>query len=170
MTRQACAPQKGFKMMDYSNAWTKRALAAFVCSAALAAVPALAQSDASQPAASQSDAPPPPPPQGGRHGGPEHRVAMLQRELNLTPDQTAQVKALFEAERTKMDALRSNTSTSQEDRRAQMMAIHQDGDTKLRALLTPEQATKYDAMQARMAQRRDGQGPPPPPPGGAPQQ
>jgi hypothetical protein len=36
----------------------------------------------------------------------------------------------------------------------------------VKALLTPDQATKYDAMEARMRQR--GPGGPPPPDGGAP--
>lgn len=93
---------------------------------------------------------------------------MLQHELNLTADQTSQVKALLETERTKMEALRSSSALSNEDRRSQMMAIRSDGDAKIRALLTPDQVTKYDAMQARMRERmqerRDGGGPPPPPP------
>ena len=95
---------------------------------------------------------------------------MLQRNLNLTPDQTTQVKALFAAERTKMEAVHANAALAPEDRRSQTMAIHQDSETRLRALLTPDQVTKYDAMQAQMREhRRDGQspqGPPPPPPPG----
>ena len=48
-----------------------------------------------------------------------------------------------------------------------MMAIHQDTNTKMHALLSTEQATKYDAMEARMRQhRQDGGNPPPPPPPG----
>ena len=122
----------------------------------------------------QTDAPPPPPPQDGPprggpgRGGPEHRVEMLQRALNLTPDQTTQVRSLFETERTKMEAQRSNTALSHEDRRSQMGAIHQDTQTRMHALLTPDQATKYDTLEARMRERRDrgGEaGPPPPPPG-----
>ena len=147
--------------MSLLSRTAKRTLTTVFCGAALSAAPIFAQT-----------APPPqgpPPPYGGaRHGGPEHRVEMLQRELNLTADQTAQVKALFETERTKMEALRSNSSLSGDDRRSQMMAIHQDEETKLRALLTPDQVTKYDAMQARMRarmqERENGGGPPPPPP------
>ena len=96
---------------------------------------------------------------------------MLQRELNLTPDQFTQVKALMQSERTQMEALRSNSSPSREDMRSQGMSIHQANEAKLRALLTPDQVTKYDAMQARMREhmqeRQDGQAPPPP--AGAPQ-
>jgi periplasmic protein CpxP/Spy len=134
------------------------------------AVPALAQ--ATTPPASQADAPPPPP-DGGRHRGgmgPEHRVEMLQHALNLSADQTTQVKAVMESERPKMEALRANTSLSPEDRRTQMMAIHQDENTRIRALLTADQATKYDAMAARMREHRGPMGnpPPPPPPGETP--
>lgn len=90
---------------------------------------------------------------------------MLQQQLNLTPDQTTQVRAIFASERTKMEALRSNNALSPDDRRTQMMAIHQDSDSKMRGILTPDQVTKYDAMQARMREhRRDGDAPPPPPP------
>jgi Spy/CpxP family protein refolding chaperone len=137
-------------------------------------------------AVAQDDAPPPPPqggqmqgPPGGRHGwGGEHRVERMKHELNLTDDQTAQVKAIFADSRTKMEALRGNSSLSREDRRSQMMAIHQTEESKIDGVLTPDQKTKYDAMQARMRERMqdrhegggagqapgDTQPPPPPPP------
>ena len=102
---------------------------------------------------------------------------MLQRQLDLTPEQMTQVKSLLEAEHTKMEALHANSaSLSHEDMHTQTMAIHQDSDTKLRALLTPDQVTKYNALEARMRERmqerrEDGQAPPAPPTGGnAPQQ
>ncbi|HLI77031.1 MAG TPA: hypothetical protein VKV02_08800, partial [Acidobacteriaceae bacterium] len=139
-----------------------------LCGTVCMAAPALSQSGAPAPtpAPSQTEGPPPPPGPGygGPHrDGPEHRLERLQRALNLTPDQTTQVKALFEAERGKMEALRANTALQPEDRRTQMRAIHEDTQTKMHALLTPDQATKYDALEARMRER--GGGPPPPPPG-----
>jgi Spy/CpxP family protein refolding chaperone len=130
-------------------------------------------------AVAQQDAPPPPPPGGQMQGppeghrgmGPERRIERMKHELNLTDDQTAQVKAIFEDSRTKMEALRGNSSLSQQDRRAQMMAIHQAEDDKIEALLTADQKTKYEAMQARMRDRMqerreggDAGGPPQPPP------
>jgi protein CpxP len=102
---------------------------------------------------------------GGRGGmNPERRLEMMQRQLNLTPEQTSQVKALFETERSKMEALRSSGDAGQ-DRRGAMMAIHQDEETKLMGILNPDQQAKYKAMQERMRERRqDGGTPPPPPP------
>jgi hypothetical protein len=66
-----------------------------------------------------------------------------------------------------MEALRSNSSLSREDMRTQMMAIHSDEVTKVKALLTPDQATKYDEMEAH---RGRGMGGPPPDGGGQPPQ
>jgi protein CpxP len=155
-----------------------RTAAVLVCGAGLAMGTAMAQQDA---------APPPPdgqmqgPPPGGRGGmmNPERRVEMLQKRLGLSADQTAQVKAIFEGERGKMEALRSNADMAPQDRRTQMMAIHEDSDAKIHAVLSPDQKTKYDEMQARERERMqehrqggpggDGSGAPPPPPP-APQQ
>jgi Spy/CpxP family protein refolding chaperone len=127
-------------------------------------------------AAAQQDVPPPPPdgqqqgpPPGGHQGwDPERRVEMLQQRLDLTADQTAQIRVIFADSRAKMEALRANESLSPQDRHAQAEALHQDQEAKVRGVLTPDQKLKYDEMQARQRERRrGGQGgavPPPPPP------
>jgi protein CpxP len=97
----------------------------------------------------------------------EHQVEFLTKKLNLTPDQVTQVKAIDDSTRQQMMALRNDTSTTSDEKRPKMMAIRQASDAKIRALLTPDQQTKYDAMQAEMREhRRDGSGGPPstPPP------
>ena len=151
-----------------------RAAAVLLCAGGLMVSSAMAQ----------QDAPPPPPdgqmqgpPPGGHEGrNPEHRLEMLQRRLNLTADQTAQVKSVWEGERAKAESLRTNTALAPQDRRSQMMAVHQDSEAKIHAILTPDQATKYDEMEARMREHRRGrpEGPPPAdgsaPPPPAPQQ
>jgi periplasmic protein CpxP/Spy len=106
---------------------------------------------------------------------PGHRADMLKQNLSLTDDQTSQVKTIFEDSRTKMEALRSNSSLSQDDRRSQMMSIRKAENDKVEALLTPDQKTKYAAMEAQMRDRMRGgapggdAAPPPPPPPSAPQ-
>ncbi len=159
-------------MISFPMKRTNRALALVACGAALLVAPCFAQTTPPPPPDATQG--PPPAANGPRRGGPDQRAQMMQRQLNLTPDQTSQIRTLLETERSKMEALRSNTALSQDDMRTQAMAAHQDTDTKVRALLTPDQVTKYDAMQAkmkaRMQQRQgDGQGPPPSAPG-APQQ
>jgi Spy/CpxP family protein refolding chaperone len=150
-----------------------RAAAVLLCAGGLMVSAAMAQ----------QDAPPPPPdgqmqgppPGGPGRGGPERRLEMLKHRLNLSDDQTAQVKSIFEGQRAKMEALHSNTSMDPQDRRAQMMAIRQDGEAKIGAILTPEQKSKYQAMEARHERRGGPDGPPPsgdsapPPPPPAPQ-
>ncbi len=136
-------------------------------------------------ATAQEQAPPPPPPgqmqgppPGGRRGmDPARRAERMQHELNLTDDQTRQVKAILEDSRTKMEALRANSAGSQEDRRSQMMSVRKAQEDRIEALLTPEQKTKYEQMRAQMRdRRRDGEGGPPagdaapPPPSPAPPQ
>lgn len=153
----------------------KRLALGAVAAAVVWAGPAYAQGNPASDAQSASGAPlpPPSPDHGGPHrGGPERRLEMLQQELSLTSDQTTQVRALFAAERTKSEAVRSNSALSADERRAQMMTIHQENETSLRALLTPDQVSRYDAMLARMRQHRPGaeppQGAPPPPPPDSP--
>ena len=148
-----------------------RAAAVMLCGAGLVVSAAVAQQDA-----------PPPPPDGQQQGmppgglrGPERHLEMMQKRLDLTDGQTAQVKAIFAEGRAKMEALHANTTLSQSDRRAQGKALHADMDAKIHAVLTPEQKTKFDAMEARMREHRHGgmEGgappPPPPPPPPAPQ-
>ena len=99
---------------------------------------------------------------------------MLQHELNLTADQTAKIKAIFEDGRAQMAAQRDSTA-SQEDRRAKMMSLREAENTKVKAVLTDDQKVKFDAMEARMRERNRERGapggpPPPPPPPPAPQQ
>lgn len=138
--------------------------AVLVCGLCIAAGAAMAQ---------DQTAPPPPPPAqaGAQQGGggrgmmdPGQRSQMMKERLNLSDDQTTQVKAILEDSRTKMEALRSNSSLSQDDRRSQMMTIRKGENDKVEALLTADQKTKYEAMQQEMRGRmRGGNG------GGTPQ-
>ncbi len=152
-----------------------RAAAVLLCGAGLVVSAAVAQQDA-----------PPPPPDAQQQGppmgmggpgrmDPQRHMEMMQRRLGLSDDQMTQMKAIFADGRAKMEALRSNSSLAPADRRAQGMALHEEETAKVRAVLTPEQQTKFDAMQARMRERRGGgmmggDAPQPPPPPPAPQQ
>jgi protein CpxP len=168
-------------MKDFAkNNRMLRAAAVVLCSAGLVMSAAVAQQNAAPPPpdGQQQGAPPDGqmqgPPQGGQRGmDPERRLQMMQQRLNLNDSQTAQIRQIFTESRAQMEALRSNTSLTPEDRRAQMMTLHQGEQSRVRAVLTPDQQTKYDAMQARMRERRGdegGQGAPVPPPPPAPQQ
>jgi Spy/CpxP family protein refolding chaperone len=85
----------------------------------------------------------------------ERQLEMMTTQLNLTPDQVSKIKAIHSDTDKQMMALRDDTSTAQADRREKMMAIRKDAQTKIRAVLTDEQQTKYDAMMAKMRERRE---------------
>jgi protein CpxP len=134
---------------------------------ALSALPAMAQ---------DPSAPPPPQDQAGpRQGGPGrgNQVEFLTKKLNLTPDQVTQVKAIDADTMNQMKALREDTSVAGPDKRAKMMDIHKAAQDKIRGLLTPDQQTKFDALQAQAREHRGnhgGEDGPPPPPPSPPQQ
>ena len=149
-----------------------RTAALAMCTLAALAVPAIAQDNGA-----------PPPPQQGQMGpdGPGGRrdpaqmearqLEMMTKRLKLTPDQVTHVKAIDDAQRTQMMALREDTATPREEKRGKIMAMRQDREAKIRAVLTPEQQPKYDEMIAKEKERMehrgggpDGAAPPPPPP------
>lgn len=153
-----------------------RAAAVMLCGAGLVVSAAVAQQDAAPPPPADAQQQGPPMGMGGPgRMDPAQHMAMMQKRLGLSDDQMTQVKAIFADGKTKMDALRANASLAPADRRTQAMAVREEQMTKVRAVLTPEQQTKFDAMQARMQERR-GQGmmggppaPPATPPAGTPQ-
>ena len=143
------------------------------CTMLLGAMPMLAQDNAAPPPPPSDQAGPPPMgPRGGRMGG--HRAEMLTKQLNLSPDQAAQVKAIDEDTMKQSMAVRNDTSLSKADQRSKMMDLRKASQDKVRAVLNDEQKTKYDAMRTKMRERRmrpQGEGAPaPPPPPAAPQQ
>ena len=107
------------------------------------------------------------PPQHWRGHGqfdPAKRTEMLTKHLGLTSDQQPKVLDAFKSEQSKMEALRSDSSLSQDDRRAKMMDIHKSTNEQVRALLNPDQQKKWDEMQSQHEQwqghHHDGQKPP----------
>lgn len=145
-----------------------RAAVLAICTATLSTMPMLvAQDNAAPPPPSQQQNNMGPGGPGGRGSG--RHVERLTQQLNLTPDQVTQVKAIEADTMSQMKALRDQTSTAQADRRSKMMEIRQASQDKIRNVLNDEQKTKFDAMQARMKARRQNRqgGPgamPPPPP------
>jgi|SRR3954462_3222646 protein CpxP len=113
---------------------------------------------------------------GGHHGPPsiDERISHMSKDLNLTDDQTAKIKAILTDEKSQMDALHNDTATSKEDKMAKFKSIHEDSNSQVRALLTADQQKKFDEQEAKMKERMerhhreggpgappDGQGPPP---------
>jgi periplasmic protein CpxP/Spy len=129
--------------------------------------------------AQDNSAPPPQNPnmQGHRGMNPDKQLQHMTKQLNLSADQQAQIKPILEARQQQMQQLWQDQSMSQQDRRQKMMSIREDSSNKIEAVLNDTQKQQYEAMQAKMQQRRmeHGQGgnaqtPPPDSAPPAPQQ
>jgi len=98
---------------------------------------------------------------GRGHMDPEKRTEHLTKELKLTSDQQAKVLEVLKSEQSQMHSLWSDSSASQDDRRAKMMDIHKQTSDQIRALLDADQQKKFDDMQMRQEERHhhDGMGP-----------
>ena len=101
---------------------------------------------------------------------PERRTQMMKDRLGLSDAQAAQVKAVYEDERTKSQALMADQSGDRDAMRAKMGEIRKGSEDRIAAILTPDQKTKWDAMRAEQQQRGPGRGPGGPPPAGTPPQ
>lgn len=77
-------------------------------------------------------------------------MQMMKQSLNLTDEQAKQLEPVFKKQQAMINALRTNTALSRQERAARMREIRQTSDTKLQSLLTPEQAEKWKAGPAHM--------------------
>jgi len=98
---------------------------------------------------------------GHGHMDPEKRTEHLTKELKLNSDQQTKVLEILKTEHSQMQSLWSDSSASQDDRRAKMMDIRKASNDQIRALLNADQQKKFDEMQMRQEERHhhDGQGP-----------
>lgn len=113
-------------------------------------------------------------PQGQDQGGgprqpmtADQRLQRMSQQLNLSEAQQQQIKPILENESKEMQALRDDTSLSQDDRRSKMMAIRQESTSQIKPILNADQQKQYDEMMSRGRGR--GPGGPPPPQGQPPQ-
>jgi periplasmic protein CpxP/Spy len=87
------------------------------------------------------------------HGmDPAKRTAELTKKLNLTSDQQGKVQSILQSEKSQMESLHQDSSTSQQDRRSKMMDIHKTSSDQIRGLLDSNQQKKWDEMQAKREQ------------------
>ena len=118
---------------------------AIACVALLVSIFALAQ-DQTQP---QPQTAPRHQWKGGRAGmaNPDHRLARMTKQLDLTADQQSRIKPILENEAKQMQDLHANSSASQQDARRQMRTIRQSSMSEIRNVLTPEQQQKMASMK-----------------------
>jgi Spy/CpxP family protein refolding chaperone len=90
----------------------------------------------------------------GMRGGLQAAV----ESLNLTDDQKAKVKGIFADAKTKREAVSTDTSLSDEQKKAKMKELHEGTLGKLNEVLTPDQQTelksKLDMAKAKPPSQR----------------
>jgi protein CpxP len=86
----------------------------------------------------------------------EARMEKFAQKLNLNDDQKTKLKALHEEKRAKMQALKSDGSLTQEQKREQFRAMREDFQTRRDSILTDEQKSQLKKMQAEHKQRHRG--------------
>lgn len=87
----------------------------------------------------------------GKRGGQAHQLAA---HLNLTDEQQATLKPIFESSRTRMQELRKNKEIAPEQKREQMKQIRTETDTQFNAVLTEEQRVKLAELRAQHKAQR----------------
>jgi protein CpxP len=96
----------------------------------------------------------------GGHGGrgmmmdPDQRLAHMTKRYKLTADQQSQIKPILQDEQQQMQSMRSDTTSSREDKMAKMKSTHEASSQKIEAVLTDEQKQKYEADEQKMQERR----------------
>lgn len=93
--------------------------------------------------------------QGDRAG---KHLDWLSKELNLTDDQKAKLQPILEQKDKEMQAVRSDSSQSPDQKRAKMKQIHQSYESQIQAVLTPEQRQKLAQEKAEHKGQHKGMG------------
>lgn len=91
----------------------------------------------------------------------EYRTAKrgdVYKDLNLSADQQAKLKALNEESRAQMTAIRNNNSLTQDQKKAKFEEFRQGQKAKRDAIFTTEQKAKMNAKMEQMKKERKGNG------------
>jgi protein CpxP len=99
------------------------------------------------------------------HGQPQAQAGD-DNPLNLTEEQKAKLRPILQDQNQQMEALRNDTSMTQEQKIAKANEVRQNASPKIRAILTPEQLQKLADLQqkARQQQQQSAPGEAAPPP------
>lgn len=84
----------------------------------------------------------------------DQRLQMMTRQLNLTSDQQDKIKPILEDESQQMQALRADSSLSQQDRMSKMKELREKTNSQIKPVLTSDQQTKWQQMMEKRGGKR----------------
>jgi Spy/CpxP family protein refolding chaperone len=80
-------------------------------------------------------------------GAGAQKFEQLATQLNLTPEQKAQLVPILVSEAPKVEAIRTDSSLSRIQKLQQLKAVHDQIDPQVRSILTPEQYQKLKEIR-----------------------
>ena len=75
------------------------------------------------------------------------KSSKMMKDLNLTPDQKAQMKEMHQGNKQQRDAIKNDASLSQDQKAAKMKELHKSQKEKMNSILTPDQKSKMKAYK-----------------------
>jgi Spy/CpxP family protein refolding chaperone len=72
-------------------------------------------------------------------------LASLTSSLNLTDEQKTKIKPILDDKQAKMHAVKKETTTPDDEKKAKDKSIRKDANEQIRAVLTPDQQKTFDA-------------------------
>lgn len=84
----------------------------------------------------------------------EDRMKQLSEALKLTDEQKAKLEPILKDEAEKLRGIFGDQNASREEKGKKMQEARKDISAKVKAVLTPEQAEKYEKLQAEIAAKR----------------
>jgi hypothetical protein len=83
--------------------------------------------------------------------GPEaaqaQKLAMLAKQLNLSPEQKMKLMPILQEEAPKLQAIKSNTSLTGMQKMEQLRAIHEQTNPQVQSILSPQQYEQFQQIR-----------------------
>jgi periplasmic protein CpxP/Spy len=89
----------------------------------------------------------------------DQRLANLQQEVNLTPAQEKKVKPIIEKYVADLNANRSDTKATKEERETKRNALRKQYNDQINAILTPEQQAKWKSAKRAIFEKQSSPAP-----------
>jgi Spy/CpxP family protein refolding chaperone len=87
-------------------------------------------------------------PAGGNMQNRKQAAKQMMRELNLSKDQTKEMKEVRQNTKAQREAIKNDATLTDEQKKEKVKALAKESGQKISKILTPEQLAKLKAMQA----------------------
>jgi len=85
--------------------------------------------------------------QTGQAGQAIQKIEQISRQLNLTPEQKAQLVPILRAEAPQVKAIKSDTTLTRLQKMERLKALHDQTDPQVKSILNPDQYQKLQEIR-----------------------